>query len=328
MRFQPCIIPNNLVKPKLNNLIILSKKADEYCELIEAEKLPNLRILKAANHPDQIESNSSANILFGDSILVSMILYKLPELKWVQTTWAGIEPLLAQGLRRDYQLTNARIVFGPLISEYVLAYLLLHERRIFQRYQAQQNKIWDASLTGTIRGKTIGLLGVGSIGVYLASTMKQLGMHVRGYSRTSRSCAHVDRYFHGAHLREFTLGLDYLVNSLPDTPDTRHMVNSQMFEWLPPHAVFINVGRGSTVDESALVSALSTGQIAGAVLDVFENEPLPQDHNFWKTPNLFITSHTAAPSLPGDLVMLFIENYHRYNNNLQLHHLVDFERGY
>jgi phosphoglycerate dehydrogenase-like enzyme len=106
------------------------------------------------------------------------------------------------------------------------------------------------------------------------------------------------------------------------------MVNSEMLGWLPSHAIFVNVGRGSTVDESALVTALSKRQIAGAVLDVFEQEPLPQEHVFWKTPNLFITSHTSAPSLPKDLALLFIENYHRYSQNLPLLHLVNFERGY
>jgi phosphoglycerate dehydrogenase-like enzyme len=313
---------------KLNNLIILSKNADEYCRLLEAEHLPDLNIINTATDPDQIASGSPGNILFGDSTLVSMVLDKLPQLQWVQTTWAGVEPLLKQGLRRDYHLTNARVLFGPLMSEYVFAYLLLHERRILQRYEAQQKQVWDASITGSLRGKTIGLLGVGSIAVCLASTAKQFGMRVRGYSRTSRGCKDVDQYFQGADLQEFTLGLDYLINSLPNTSETRHLVNSEMLGWLPSHAVFVNVGRGSTVDESALDTALSKGKIAGAVLDVFEQEPLPQDHIFWKTPNLFITSHTAAPSLPIDLTKLFIENYHRYSQNLPLHHLVDFERGY
>jgi len=312
----------------LNNLIILSKNADAYRRLIEAEQLPNLKIITSATHPDQIVSESPCNILFGDSTLVSMVLHKLPELQWVQTTWAGVEALLKQGLRRDYQLTNARVVFGPLMSEYVFAYLLLHERRIIQRYMAQQNQIWDPTITGSLRGKTIGLLGVGSIGVHLASTAKQFGMCVKGYSRTSRACTDVDQYFQGADLQEFTCGLDYLVNSLPNTSETRHLVNSEMLGWLPNHAIFINVGRGGTIDESALVTALIKGKVAGAVLDVFEQEPLPQEHVFWKTPNLFITSHTAAPSLPRDLALLFIQNYHRYSQNLPLHHLVDFERGY
>ena len=314
--------------PILNNLIILSKNADEYRSLIEAEQLPNLKIITTAIHPDQVVSDLACNILFGDSPLVSMVLHKIPELQWVQTTWAGVEPLLKDGLRHDYMLTNARVVFGPLMSEYVFAYLLLHERRIIQRYEAQQIQVWDTTITGSLRGKTIGLLGVGSIGVHLASTAKQFGMHVRGYSRTSRACTNVDHYFQGAGLQEFAFGLDYLVNSLPNTSETRHLVNSDVLGWLPSHAVFVNVGRGGTVDESALISALSTGQIAGAVLDVFEEEPLAKEHLFWKTPNLFITSHTAAPSLPRDLALLFIENYHRFSQNLHLHHLVDFELGY
>jgi phosphoglycerate dehydrogenase-like enzyme len=312
----------------LNNLIILSKNADEYCSLLEAEHLPDLNIIKTATNPDQIASGSPCNILLGDTTLVSLVLHKLPQLRWVQTTWAGVEPLLKQGLRRDYQLTNARTVFGPLMSEYVFAYLLLHERRILQRYEAQKNKVWDASITGSLRGKTIGLLGVGSIAVHLASTAKQFGMRVRGYSRSSRGCKDVDQYFHSADLKEFVIGLDYLVNSLPNTQETRHLVNSEMLGWLPSHAVFVNVGRGSTVDESALATALSKGLIAGAVLDVFEQEPLPKEHVFWKTPNLFITSHTSAPSLPIDLALLFIENYYRYSQNLPLHYLVDFDRGY
>lgn len=312
----------------MNNLIILSKQADEYHKLIEAKQLPNLRIISTATNPDQIPYGSLANILFGDSTLVSRVLHKLPKLEWAQTTWAGVEPLLKPGLRRDYTLTNARGVFGPLMAEYVFGYLLQHERRIIQRYQEQQDKIWDASITGSLRGKTIGLLGVGSIGVYLASTAKQFGMHVIGYSRTSRECSDVDQYFQGAELPEFTRGLNYLVNSLPNTPETRHIVNSEMLSWLPATAVFINVGRGSTVDEVALDKALTTGQIAGAILDVFEQEPLPSDHFFWKTPNLFVTSHTAAPSLPGDLASLFIENYHRYRQHLPFHHQVNFELGY
>lgn len=314
--------------PILHNLIILSKNADEYRRLIEAEELPELNVLAAATHPNQIDPKTSCDILFGDSTLVNIVLHQLPDLRWVQTTWAGVEPLLKQGLRRDYQLTNARVVFGPLMSEYVFAYLLLHERRVIQRYQSQQKQIWDASITGTLRGKTIGLLGVGSIGAHLASTAKHFGMQVRGYTRLSQSCPDVDQYYHGGDLQAFTSGLDYLVNSLPNTSETRHLVDLTMLGWLPPHAILINVGRGSTLDEPALVEALTSGQIAGAVLDVFEREPLPKDHIFWNTPHLFITSHTAAPSIPSDLAALFIENYHCYRQNLPLLHRVDFERGY
>jgi phosphoglycerate dehydrogenase-like enzyme len=317
------------VIPVLHNLIILSRNADEYCNLIEAAALPDLRIIVAATHPSQVDpTNRDCNILFGDPSMISEVLDKLPGLRWVQATWAGVEPLLKPGLRRDYLLTNARVVFGPLMSEYVFAYLLLHERRVLERCQAQQKQTWDGSITGTLRGKTIGLLGVGSIGAHLASTAKHFGMKVRGYTRTSQACVDVDTYYHGADLQIFTSGLDYLVNSLPNTAETRHLVDSSMLGWLPRYAILINVGRGSTLDDAALVAALSTGQIAGAVLDVFEQEPLPPGHMFWNTPNLYMTFHTAAPSIPSDLAGLFIENYQSYRQNLPLQHLVDFERGY
>ncbi|HBG74119.1 MAG: hypothetical protein A2X25_08015 [Chloroflexi bacterium GWB2_49_20] len=312
----------------MHNLIILSKNAKEYQRLIEAETLPDLNVLAAATHPSQIDSRTACDILLGDTTLISAILDQLPDLRWVQTTWAGVEPLLKPGLRRDYQLTNARVVFGPLMSEYVFAYLLLNERRIIQRYQSQHEHTWDASITGTLRGKTIGLLGVGSIGAHLAYTAKHFGMQVRGYTRLSKSCRDVDQYYHAAELQAFTRGLDYMVNSLPNTSGTRHLVDSKMLAWLPPHAIVINVGRGSTLDEPALAAALTTGQIAGAVLDVFEKEPLPQEHIFWNTPNLLITSHTAAPSIPSDLAALFSENYHRFRQNLPLYHIVDFEQDY
>ena len=126
----------------------------------------------------------------------------------------------------------------------------------------------------------------------------------------------------------FAKGLDYLVSVLPNTSETRHVVDAALLEALPPHAVFVNVGRGSALDESALIRALTMKKIAAAVLDVFEQEPLPKEHPFWNTPNLLITFHTSAPSLPEDIAKLFIENYHRFVNNEELMYRVDFARGY
>src|SRR5690606_29155594 len=141
----------------------------------------------------------------------------LSTLKWIQSTWAGVEPLLEPSLRRDYILTNARGVFGGLMSEYVIGYLLAHERSIFERMAAQRNKQWDKSLTGTLRGKTIGLLGVGSIGAEVARTAKFVGMQVRGYTKSSEAGKYVDNYCHGQNLLVFANRLDYLVSILPNT---------------------------------------------------------------------------------------------------------------
>ncbi len=115
---------------------------------------------------------------------------------------------------------------------------------------------------------------------------------------------------------------------LPKTEDTNSIVDAEVLGALPSHVLLINVGRGNAVDASALVEALTTHKIGGAVLDVTEPEPLPEEHPFWTTPNLLLTFHTSAISYPEDMVALFAENYKLYTTGQPLNHLVDFERGY
>jgi phosphoglycerate dehydrogenase-like enzyme len=312
----------------MHKLLILSRQAEEYQDLLEAAKLPEIQIFAASDAPKAKAAGSDFEIVFGEPRLLVDLLAGLPQLRWVQAMYAGVEQLLDPTLPREYLLTNARGVFGGLMSEYVFGYLLYHERHIFERYQAQQEHRWDRSATGMLRGKTIGLLGVGSIGAHLARTAKHFGMTVRGYTRSSESCPEVDRYFHGEALLDFAKELDYLVSVLPNTAETRHIVDASLLNALPSQAIFVNVGRGSALDESALIEALTTKKIAGAVLDVFEHEPLPKEHPFWNTPNLLITFHTSAPSLPADITQLFIENYRRFLSNEELLYRVDFVRGY
>ncbi len=314
-------------------LLILSKNADTYRRLLEKAGLRDLEFAAAPG--------PGVDILFGEPNLIRGALPSLPALAWVQSTWAGVDPLLDPSLRRDYTLTNARGVFGGLMSEFVFGYLLLHERRILQRLAAQLEHRWDPTVTGTLRGKTIGLMGVGSIGAALAETAKSFGMTVRGYTRESEQISHVDRYFHpeppspsGRRVGDeggilaFARRLDYLVSVLPNTSSTQKIINAELLSVLSPSAFFINVGRGSAVDEPALIRALETGALAGAVLDVFAQEPLPAESPLWDAPNTFITSHTSAPSFPEDIAGLFIENYRRYLVGEPLKHAVDFERGY
>jgi phosphoglycerate dehydrogenase-like enzyme len=310
-------------------VLILSKRAGEYRPLVEDASLPGLEKLASATNPsDALGLGDDFDVVFGEPSLVQDVIARLPNLRWVQATYAGVEPLLDPSLRRDYLLTNARGVFGGLMSEYVFAYLLSHERRMFERYRSQQEGRWDRSITGTLRGKTLGLLGVGSIGAVLARTARHFDMTVRGYTRASESCPDVNTYYHGPRLLEFASGLDYLVNILPNTKETIRLANASLLGRLPAHAVFVNVGRGSTVDESALVEALQAGRLAAAVLDVFEQEPLPTKHPFWHTPNLLMTFHTSAPSIPIDLAHLFIDNYLRYAEGQNPLYAVDFEKGY
>lgn len=302
------------------HILILSSDAEAYRTILEAANLPDLIIEK--------EPTEACEIVFGAPSSIRKILNDLPNLRWVQSMWAGIEPLLDPSLRRDYVLTNARGVFGQLMSEYVFGYLLAYERKMFHLLEMQKTKQWYRFEARPLRGKTIGLLGVGSIGADVARTAKFFGMNVRGYTRGSEASRQVDKYYYGGELLEFTTGLDYLVSILPNTAETKKIVNTKVLNALPPHALFINVGRGSAVDENALLEALRNNKIAGAVLDVFEQEPLPKEHPFWEAPNLTMTFHTSAPSLPEDIARVFIENYRLYIEGKPLKYVVEFGRGY
>ena len=310
-------------------LIILTHDPKEYLNLIQRADLQKLEIFT--------ELNSEGDIIIGEPRMIREHLAQLPNLKWVQSIYAGVESLMDPSLRRDYILTNARGVFGELMSEYIFGYLLAHEKKIFARHQAQQAKKWDRFESGWLRGKILGLLGVGSIGAHIAGVAKSFGMNVWGFTRESEISTNVDRYFHPSPLPspkgrggvvEFAKGLDYLVVVLPRTKDTNKIVDTNLLNALPSHAILINVGRGNAVDESALAEALTQGKIAGAVLDVTAKEPLPEDHPFWTTPNLLLTFHTSAISYPEDITKLFVENYHLYIEGKPLKYQVDFERGY
>lgn len=301
------------------NLIILSADKDEYQKMIEAAQLPDLEV---------VGDSAQADIVLGEPKAIREALPRLSKLKWAQAIYAGVEPLVDPAQRRDYVLTNARGVFGELMSEYVFGYLLFLEKKMLERIQAQKEHNWQRTDPGVLRGKTIGLLGVGSIGAHLAGTAKHFGMTVRGFTRQSETSKDVDRYYHGDELLQFADGLDYLVSVLPRIIETNKIVDEALLAALPNHAVFINVGRGNSVDEAALVRTLKEGKLAAAVLDVFEKEPVPADHPFWDTPNLYMTYHTSAISYPEDITKLFVENYRLYVDGKPLKYVVDFERGY
>jgi phosphoglycerate dehydrogenase-like enzyme len=309
-------------------LLILSRHAREYQDYIQSENLPGLTSFAAQDAHEAQPFLPACDLLFGEPSLISQVIGEMPSLRWVQATWAGVEPLLTPCHERGLLLTNVRGVYGPLMSEYVFGYLLAIERRILPRWQAQQSQLWDGSDPGTLRGKLLGLLGVGSIGSHLARTAQHFGMRLRGYTRYSEDTPEIEQYFHGDQKLAFARDLDYLVCTLPGTINTHHLVDAEMLAALPARAWLVNVGRGSSIDEHALVMALEDRQLAGAVLDVFQHEPLPPDHPLWRMPNTFITSHTAARNYPPDIAALFSENYRRYLNGEPLTGLVNYEQGY
>lgn len=266
-------------------------------------------------------------VVFGEPTMTAEVIQHMPTVDWVQSTWAGIESLIAHP-RRNYVLTGIKGVFGPQIAEYVLGHLLAHELRILQRKTAQQEHHWFTGSSGVLKGKRLGIMGTGSIGQDIANAAVVFGLVPVGLSRSGAATGAFEDAMPVARLHQFLEQCDYLVSTLPKTPDTDRLLDSRALRTLPPHAYFINVGRSNVVDHVELVDALQGGRLAGATLDVFDQEPVPQDSPLWDAAGLSMTAHVAAVSHPQLIVPIFLENYRRYLNGQTLKYVVDFDAGY
>ena len=317
------------MKNEKNSILILSEDADSYEKLVSRENFSDLdRVIVGHEAAAGVEPWDRCNIILGDPDLIQPRLPQMKRLQWVQSTWAGVSPLLVDNSRKDYLLTGVKGIYGPLMSEYVLCYILMHEKKTLARYRSQQRGEWNDSRPGRLEDKLIGIMGVGSIGGHIASTAKYFGMRTRGYTRSCEDCRFIDQYFHGDNLSLFAADLDYLVSVLPDTSSTENVIDRSVLGAMKKDALLINGGRGNVIDEEALIESLEKGKIAGAVLDVFREEPLPASHPFWNTSNLIITSHTAAVNYPENIFSLFKGNFKNFVRGENLNHIIDFKLGY
>ena len=312
------LIYNNMKYPPL----YLAFDLPEQLQYIE--KLTSLGFEPASL---QKTANVQTEIMLGNPRIIAQEMENAPNLKWAHATWAGIEPLL-KATRNNYLLSNTRGVFGQLMAEFVLGYILLFEKNILAKLQNQKNNQWDKQPPQTLRNKKIGLLGVGSIGGEVARFAKTFGMVTLGMARDTTVHPNIDNMYGSANTKEFCSDLDYLVCILPNTSETANMVDRNFLSYLPTKTIIFNVGRGATLDEIALSDMLIEGKLRGAVLDVFRSEPLPENDPLWQVPNLFITSHTSAPSFMEDVLQPFLENYDLYLNGKKLKYLVDFNKQY
>jgi phosphoglycerate dehydrogenase-like enzyme len=312
----------------VNRLLILSVDAEKYSALIKKADLQHVEIRTASDIASAKVLIAGCNIVLGDPPLINEVLASADSLEWVQSGWAGVEQLCRQGLRRDYVLTNAKGIFGPLISEYVMTYLFAFERRVFSMRSNQLKRHWQPLTYRPAKEITLGIIGLGSIGGELARTGRHFGIRVTGLNRSGRPFDAVEKVYTADDLTDFLKEPDYVVLTLPATPQTSHLINADVLKMMKPSTVLINVGRGNSINEADLVCALREGIIGGAVLDVFEKEPLAQDSPLWKLDNVYITPHTSATTFPGEISAIFIENYHRFVGRESLLHVVDFELGY
>lgn len=312
----------------MNKLLILSRDAKKYVDLINQQGLHNLDIQASTEVSDAIEKAGDREIILGEPSLVSQVLHAAGQLQWVQSCWAGVEQLCQAGLKRDYILTGVTGKFGSLISEYVIGYVFALERQFFQMHANQLEKQWKPLPYRRPQQLTMGIVGLGSIGSHLAKVAGSFGFRITGLSRSGAACESADKVYTDDHLEAFLSEADYVVVTLPATPSTRHLVDQRFLKHMKSSAVLMNVGRGSVVDETALVAAIRQNAIRAAVLDVFENEPLAESSPLWTLPNVYVTPHVSAVSFPEDIVGVFQRNYQSYLRGEPMQHVVDFERGY
>lgn len=314
----------------VNKILVVTKEGlDDYKRILTETPLPNSPQLYFTDYAD-IDLALQCNIWFGSPALIAPLLKSCeaspPE--WVQSTWAGVEPYVVDGMPTNYVLTNMRGIFNEFIAEYAVGHMLSHALNVRHHVVSNAQQKWNPVHPKRLAGQTAGILGVGEIGSEVARLCKAMGMTVHGYTRSSEDCKYVDQYFHGDSISDMAPLVDYWVNIMPNTPSTIGILETEIFKKMKNGAVIINAGRGKAICDEDLLEALDTGQVDAAILDVFRTEPLPPEHPYWKHPKVLITSHTAAPTEPKDAVPVFIDNYERWCSGAPVQFQVVFERGY
>ncbi|MEF3305832.1 D-2-hydroxyacid dehydrogenase [Paenibacillus sp. GYB003] len=264
--------------------------------LLEAVRgaAPGFEVLTAAEGAVEDRHYAEAEIICGwNAKAKQLAMQPGTALRWIQTWGAGIERLpLAAIKERGIWLTNASGVHPKPISESVFAMVLAFTRKLHVAIRNQQERVWEpARGLGEAHGKTMTILGVGEIGKEVAKIAKAFGMRVLGVRKSGAPAECVDRMATFGEMAAMLAESDYVVNCLPLTDETRHIVGKEAFAAMKRSAFYVNIGRGGTTDTDALVDALREGRIAGAGLDVFEQEPLPADHPLWAMDNVIMTPH-------------------------------------
>ena len=310
-----------------HTVLILDRDAEEYVERLADLVGEGTRFLSASRPEALPRGAEAATVVLGEPAMVREVVDRLPELAWVQSTWAGVTPLLPLA-RRGVVITGVKEVFGGQMAEYVVSGLLQQVLQLRERQAAQRERRWWPEPTGTLAGQTLGVMGTGSIGSVIAERARSFGMRVIGFSRSGEPRPEFEAVLAFDDLHAFLGACDHVAAVLPDTPETRGLLDAPALAAMRPGASLINVGRGTLVDEPALLTALQTGHLGGAMLDVFETEPLPSEHPFWECPRLLITAHVAARSWPRDIARIFRENLERFRSDEPLRFRLDPERGY
>jgi phosphoglycerate dehydrogenase-like enzyme len=252
-------------------------------------------------------------------------------LKWIQTTGAGIDGLLPlDWLPGDIALTNNRGAHGPKAEESCAMAISLLNARLPQLLASQRNHAWQPIYTTPVAGKTVVVIGFGDLGQGAGRAAKKLGARVIAVTRSGKAARPADAAYPVSRIDRVLPKADFVIVTAPLTPETRNLLNRARLDLLKPEASLVNIGRSPVVDYDALREKLAQGTLAGAVLDVFQPEPLPPDSPFWDTPNLVALPHVSCddPRYVDRLLDSWFENLARFRAGTRLKNLIDRRLGY
>jgi phosphoglycerate dehydrogenase-like enzyme len=302
------------------------------------KRWPEMKVVHLPDYDRLPEELPDTDIFVGYSLRAKQ-LKDAKRLKWLHSTAAGVAQLMYPELRDSGILvTNPSGVFSVPMAEHTMGLLLALARNFPDSMRQQdlanwsQQELWDKpQRLAEVNGQVLLIVGYGSIGRELAKRAKAFDMRVWGVTRSGKGDgAHLENILPAAKLHEALPEADYVVISAPETAETKHLIGAPEMAKMKHGARLINVGRGSLLDEMALIRALESGALGGAAIDVAQTEPLPGDSPLWKAPNLFITPHTSALSerLWKRQAALLMELLERWFGGKEMFNQVDLTRGY
>jgi phosphoglycerate dehydrogenase-like enzyme len=293
------------------------------------------RTLTPAQEQQWRDHLAQAEVLFDfDHVRREELPALAPRLRWLQATSAGI----GQFVRRmgydqsmaQTRFTTASGVHAVPLAEFCIMAMLNHYRRLSAMQADQRARRWERFATTDLPGKTVAIVGLGNIGREVARLSGAFGMRVIGSRATAAPMEGVERVFPPEELHVLLAEADCVIMITPHTPATEGMLGAAEFAAMRDGAFFINIGRGATVDEQALIAALRSGKLGGAALDVFAEEPLPQESPLWEMENVLVCPHSASTSERENerITDLFCDNLRRYLDGRPLRNVLDTARLY
>lgn len=258
------------------------------------------------------------------------VLSDYPNLRLICSLGAGVDHLFAD-THLPQEIPVVRLVDDSLATqmrEYVLGVITSRVRQFDLLAEQQRADRWQQIAAKSFSAVKVGVMGLGELGSSVAAYLAQVGFEVAGWSRSEKSIAGIECYAGAEQLANFLSHAEVLVNLLPLTPKTTDILNADLFAQLPKDAYVINVGRGGHLVDDDLIAAIDCGQLSGACLDVFRQEPLDKSHRFWSHPLIKVTPHCSSLTAPASVAGQIVENYHCCLAGKKLLNLVDVDRGY